>query len=167
MARDAGAKFALVGHSERRHLFGETDAQTAKKCVAVVAAGVTPLLCVGELLEQREARATETVVLRQLHAGISELSADVIATMAIAYEPVWAIGTGRTATPDDAAVVHRALRAALRERIGERARDLPILYGGSVNAGNAKSLLAAEGVDGLLVGGASLDVEAWASICDT
>ena len=167
MAHDAGARFALVGHSERRHIFGETDDQTAKKCVVAVRGGLTPLLCVGELLAQREAGATANVVLRQLRTGISELAPDAIATMAFAYEPVWAIGTGRTATPDDAAAVHETLRAALREIIGPRADDVPILYGGSVNRANAKALLAADGVDGLLVGGASLDVEGWATICDT
>jgi triosephosphate isomerase (TIM) len=167
MARDAGARFALVGHSERRHVFGETDAQTAKKCLAAARGGLVPILCVGELLEQREAGATEAVVLRQLRAGLAELAPDVVSTMAIAYEPVWAIGTGRTATPSDAATVHAAIRAALAEHVPDAADDIPILYGGSVNAGNAASLLAAENVDGLLVGGASLDAEGWAAICDT
>lgn len=167
MARDAGARFALVGHSERRHVFGETDAQTAKKCLAAVRAGLVPILCVGELLEEREAGATEQVVLRQLRAGLAELAGDVVATMAVAYEPVWAIGTGRTATPADAAAVHSSLRSALADITSGTAAEIPILYGGSVNAGNAKSLLAADGVDGLLVGGASLDADGWAAICDT
>ena len=167
MAHDAGARYALVGHSERRHVFGETDAQTAKKCLAAVRGGLVPILCVGELLEQREAGATEAVVLRQLRAGLSELAPDVVSAMAIAYEPVWAIGTGRTATPSDASAVHGAIRTALVERVTDAANDIPILYGGSVNAGNAASLLAAENVDGLLVGGASLDAESWAAICDT
>ena len=167
MARDAGARYALVGHSERRHVFGETDAQTAKKCLAAARAGLVPILCVGELLEEREAGTTERVVLRQLRAGLAELGPDVISTMALAYEPVWAIGTGRTATPSDAATVHAAIRAALGERVGHAAADIPILYGGSVNANNAASLLAAENVDGLLVGGASLNADGWAAICDT
>ncbi|MFI5228817.1 MAG: triose-phosphate isomerase, partial [Gemmatimonadales bacterium] len=167
MARDAGARYALVGHSERRHLFGETDAETAKKCVAAVRAGLVPMLCVGELLEQRESGMTEQAVLRQLRAGLAELAPDAIATMAIAYEPVWAIGTGRTATPGDATTVHSSIRAALVEQVSNAARDIPILYGGSVNAGNAKSLLAAAGVDGLLVGGASVEADTWAAICDT
>ena len=167
MARDAGARYALVGHSERRHVFGETDAQTAKKCLAAARGGLVPILCVGELLEEREAGVTTAVVLRQLRAGIAELGPDIISTMAIAYEPVWAIGTGRTATPSDAAEVHAAIRAALSEQISHAAGDIPILYGGSVSAANASSLLAAENVDGLLVGGASLDAESWAAICDT
>ena len=167
MAHDAGARYALVGHSERRHVFGETDAQTAKKCLAAARGGLVPILCVGELLEQREAGATEAVVLRQLRAGLAELAPDVMSAMAIAYEPVWAIGTGRTATPSDASAVHAAIRTALVERVTDAANDIPILYGGSVNAGNAASLLAAENVDGLLVGGASLDAESWAAICDT
>lgn len=165
MARDAGAKWVLVGHSERRHLFGETDEEAAKKCAAAARNHLTPILCVGELLEQRESGATNDVVLRQLRAGLAELSADVIATMAIAYEPVWAIGTGKTATPDDAAEVHTAVREALVELVGARGAEVPILYGGSVNPTNARTLLAAVGVDGLLVGGASLEVESWLSIC--
>ena len=167
MARDAGARYALVGHSERRHVFGETEAQTAKKCLAAARGGLVPILCVGELLAEREAGSTEDVVLRQLRTGLAELGPDVIAMMVIAYEPVWAIGTGRTATPSDAAHVHAAIRAALRERVSDAADDIAILYGGSVNAGNAASLLAAENVDGLLVGGASLEAEGWAAICDT
>jgi triosephosphate isomerase (TIM) len=165
MARDAGARYVLVGHSERRHVFGETDDDTAKKCAAAARHGLTAVLCVGELLEQREAGETNDVVLRQLRTGLSLVDPDVIASMAIAYEPVWAIGTGRTATPADASAVHAAIRDALRVRVGERAGEVPILYGGSVNAGNAGPLLAAANVDGLLVGGASLDLEGWVSIC--
>lgn len=165
MARDAGAGYVLVGHSERRHVFGETDEETAKKCAAAARNGLTPVLCVGELLEQREAGKTNDVVVRQLRTGLAQIDPDVIASMAIAYEPVWAIGTGKTATPEDAATVHAAVRAVLRDLLGDRANDVPILYGGSVNAGNAASLLAAENVDGLLVGGASLDIEGWVSIC--
>jgi len=167
IAKDAGARYALVGHSERRHVFGETDAQTAKKCAAAARSGITPMLCVGELLAEREAGTTNDVVLRQLKAGLAELSADTIASMAIAYEPVWAIGTGKTATPDDAAAVHAAIRALLEAKLAARAADVPILYGGSVNTGNAKALLSTPGIDGLLVGGASLDVAGWITICDT
>jgi len=167
MAKEAGARYVLVGHSERRHVFGETDQQTAKKCAAAARSGLTPILCIGELLSDREKGSTEQVVLRQLKTGLSELSADVVSSMGIAYEPVWAIGTGKTATPDDASIVHAAIRAALRETLDARADDVPILYGGSVNVGNAKSLLGAEGVDGLLVGGASLDVDGWTAICNT
>lgn len=167
MVRDAGGRYALVGHSERRHVFGETDQQTAKKVAACVRNGLTPILCVGELLSERERGDTTAVVLRQLAAGIADIDAAAIGAMAIAYEPVWAIGTGKTATPEDAAVVHAEIRDALRERVGGRAGDIPILYGGSVNRSNAGSLLAAPGVDGLLVGGASLDVAVWIAICDT
>jgi len=166
MARDGGARYVLVGHSERRHVFGETDVQTAKKCAAAARNGLTPLLCVGELLSEREAGATNQVVLRQLRGGLAELTPSVVASMAIAYEPVWAIGTGRTATAADASAVHAEIRKFLGEQF-PGAENIPVLYGGSVNAGNAKSLLAGDGIDGLLVGGASLDVEGWASICDT
>jgi triosephosphate isomerase len=166
MARDAGASYALVGHSERRHVFGETDQQTAKKCAAAARSGLVPILCVGELLAEREAGTTNEVVLRQLRAGLAELSPEVVASMAIAYEPVWAIGTGKTATPDDASAVHAEIRTFLRAAF-PGAERIPVLYGGSVNAGNAGALLAADGVDGLLVGGASLDPNGWASICDT
>lgn len=164
MARDAGARLVLVGHSERRHLFGETDEQTARKCELVVKAGLTPMLCVGETLEEREAGQTTEVVVRQLRAGLSSLDPAQVGTVLIAYEPVWAIGTGRTATPADASAVHAAIRAALRELVGERAGVMAILYGGSVNRGNAKLLLAAPDIDGLLVGGASLDAGNWAAI---
>ena len=166
MAYDAGARYALVGHSERRHVFGETDDETAKKCAAAARNGLTPVLCVGELLSERDSNTTNEVVLRQLRAGVSQLSRAVVASMAIAYEPVWAIGTGKTATPNDASAVHAVIRRSLSEIAGDNAGSIPVLYGGSVNAGNAKSLLAADGVDGLLVGGASLDVDSWVSICE-
>ena len=165
IARDAGARFVLVGHSERRHVFGETDADTARKCAKVHEHGMTPLLCVGEKLEQRERGDTESVVLHQLRAGLSALAAEAVPRVVIAYEPVWAIGTGRTATPADAADVHRVIRSALADLVGTEASAMPILYGGSVTAANAEPLLAAKDVDGLLVGGASLDVESWLAIC--
>ncbi len=167
IAADAGAEFVLVGHSERRHVFGETDAQTAQKCARVAASSLTPVLCVGELLEERERGETEAVVLRQLRTGISMLAPAAVRGMMVAYEPVWAIGTGRTATPADASAVHRVIREALGAQVGAAALDVPILYGGSANAGNASALLAADQVDGLLVGGASLEAEGWATICDT
>ena len=125
------------------------------------------MLCVGETLAQREQGETESVVLRQLSAGTALLEPSQIATMLIAYEPVWAIGTGRNATPEDASKVHAVLRHALKGRIPERAGHVPILYGGSVNRGNAAALIAAPDVDGLLVGGASLDAEGWSSIVRT
>ncbi len=164
LARATGAEFVLVGHSERRHVFGETDEETGRKCVAAARAGLTPILCVGETLAEREAGETERVVLRQLHAGLRGLTPAQVAGSLVAYEPVWAIGTGRTATPDDASTTHRALRAAVGGVLGAADRDVPILYGGSVNTANAAALLAAPGVDGLLVGGASLDPVSWASI---
>jgi triosephosphate isomerase (TIM) len=167
MVKEAGARFVIVGHSERRHVFGETDAQTAKKCAAAARNDLTPLLCVGELLHEREAGAAREVVLRQLDAGLAGLSAATIAEMAVAYEPVWAIGTGKTATAGDASQVHGWLRDLLRAKVGDSAANIPILYGGSVSATNAAALLAARGVDGLLVGGASLEVDGWISICNT
>lgn len=167
MARDAGAEFALVGHSERRHIFGETDAQAARKCAVAAAHGLTPILCIGETIDQRESGATLDVVLGQLRAGLGELERGPLAGVAIAYEPVWAIGTGRTATPDDASEVHVAIRQTLAEIAGRDGASVPILYGGSVNRQNAASLLAAREVDGLLVGGASLDPEGWAAIAGT
>jgi len=167
MARDAGATVALVGHSERRHTFGEGDEITAKKCAAAFKAGLTVVLCVGEKLEERDRNTTQAVVLRQLKAGISRLTPAQVAQIAIAYEPVWAIGTGRTATPDDATTVHSAIRRALREVVANKNIDIPILYGGSVSKENAAALMAAPEVDGLLVGGASLDPESWAAIART
>lgn len=164
MARDAGATMALVGHSERRHVFGETDAETGKKVAAAVRAGLVPMLCVGEKLDERESGLTEAVVLRQLSAGIAEIDPHAIGNMLVAYEPVWAIGTGRTATPEDASAIHQVIGSTLKAHLGARAQAIPILYGGSANRGNASALLAANGVDGLLVGGASLDAEGWSSI---
>jgi triosephosphate isomerase (TIM) len=163
MVREAGARYVLVGHSERRHVFGETNAQTAAKCAAAARHGLVPILCVGEKLEQREEGRTEAVVLEQLREGLAGQSLDA---MLIAYEPVWAIGTGRTATPEDAAAVHKAIRAHLAG-LSAAGKDIPILYGGSVNPGNAAALLAAPEVGGLLVGGASLDATGWKAICET
>ena len=167
MARDAGATAALVGHSERRHVFGETDDETARKVAAAVKAGLVPILCVGEKIEEREAGQTDAVVLRQLRAGISAIEPHAVASILIAYEPVWAIGTGKTATPDDASATHRVIRRELEGLAGDKAEGIPILYGGSVNKGNAQALLAAAEVDGLLVGGASLDPEGWSTIVRT
>lgn len=165
MAADAGAAFALVGHSERRHLFGETDTDTALKTRAVLDAGMTVILCVGETLEEREAGLAFNVVERQIDAVSGILDSSDLQRLAIAYEPVWAIGTGRTASPADASEVHGHLRAVLDERWGDEARTIPILYGGSVKPDNSAELLAAPDVDGLLVGGASLDAESFAAIC--
>jgi triosephosphate isomerase len=169
MAQDAGARFVLVGHSERRHVFGETDAQTAEKVSRAASHGLAPVLCVGEKIEEREAGQTNAVVVRQLRAALAGGAAtdrSVLRALMIAYEPVWAIGTGRTATPQDASSAHQAIRRELRDLAGAEGDEIPILYGGSVTAANAAALLAAHAVDGLLVGGASLDPESWAAICD-
>jgi triosephosphate isomerase len=164
IAADAGARLVLVGHSERRHVFGEAEEDTAKKCALAVQHGLAPVLCVGETLEQRERGDTEAVVVRQLVNGLAALDDAQAATALLAYEPVWAIGTGRTATPADASTIHTVLRGALRDRLGARAAHVPILYGGSVNRENAATLLAGTDVDGLLVGGASLDADGWSAI---
>ena len=164
IARDAGARVALVGHSERRHVFGETDDETALKCAAVERGGLIPMLCVGEKIEERDAGQAQNVVVRQLRTGLSRMTQLATKEVMIAYEPVWAIGTGRTATPEDAATMHSVIREEMASICGERGRLAPILYGGSVNPGNAKSLLAAADVDGLLVGGASLDPSSWLAI---
>ena len=165
MAGDAGATYVLVGHSERRHVFHETDAESTRKCARVAECGLVPVLCVGETIEQRERGDTEHVVLHQLRSGLSALSDQAACGSIIAYEPVWAIGTGRTATPDDAAAIHRVIRQALVELLSQGGASIPILYGGSVTPANAATLLSADQVGGLLVGGASLDPEGWASIC--
>ncbi|MGH7637378.1 MAG: triose-phosphate isomerase [Gemmatimonadaceae bacterium] len=169
MARDAGARLVLVGHSERRHVFGETDEATAKKCAVAFAHSLTPMLCVGEKIEQREAGQTEEVVLRQLRAGLSQVPKDSLGNVLVAYEPVWAIGTGRTATPADASAVHVVIRQEMARITGSReaAASIPVLYGGSVNRDNARALLDAPEVDGLLVGGASLDAASWTAIAST
>ena len=167
IARDAGARFVLVGHSERRHVFGETDEATARKCEIAAKHELVAVLCVGEKLEEREGGQTEQVVVRQLAAGLSRVDPAGIARMLIAYEPVWAIGTGRNATPADASAVHQRIRRELQGIAGAHGKDVPILYGGSVNRENVRSLLDAPGVDGVLVGGASLDAEGWAMIART
>ncbi len=164
MARDAGARVALIGHSERRHVFGETDAQCAEKVAAAERAGITPMLCVGETLAQRESGAAESVVVQQLETGLEKLARNANSKLLVAYEPVWAIGTGRNATPADASAIHAVLREKLKELLGEGGGRVPILYGGSVNAGNSEPLLASEGIDGLLVGGASLEASSWLTI---
>ncbi|HET8713857.1 MAG TPA: triose-phosphate isomerase [Gemmatimonadales bacterium] len=161
LAAQAGARATLIGHSERRHIFGETDADTARKVTAALAADLYPVLCVGETLAQRDAGDTLKVVTRQLEAA---LPTRVDPRITIAYEPVWAIGTGRNATPADAAEVHRAIRAWLKDRVSGETR---ILYGGSVNLKNAKELLAERELDGVLVGGASLDPRGWAELVRT
>ena len=162
LVMEAGARAALIGHSERRHLFGETDEQVARKLAAVLKAGITPMVCVGETLAEREGGRTEQVVTRQVAALIERIGTGEWERVVLAYEPVWAIGTGKNATPDDAAQVHELIRFELSRR-GVTTR-VPILYGGSVNQGNALSLLARQEVDGVLVGGASLDADGWAEL---
>jgi len=162
MVQESGAAVVLVGHSERRHLFGETDEQVARKTAAVLKAGLEPLVCVGETLAEREGGRTEPVILRQLEPLFDKVQAEHWRRVVIAYEPVWAIGTGRNASPDDAAQVHELIRfTAARRGVPGR---LSILYGGSVNAGNVLSLLARPELDGVLVGGASLDADGWAEL---
>ena len=156
LARAAGATHVLVGHSERRSLFGERDADVARKAAAALRHGLVPLVCVGETLEERRAGRVDEVILAQLDAALAGLSGGGGAFL-LAYEPVWAIGTGENATPSDAAEAHGALRRRLRERLGGAADRVPILYGGSVKPENAAELMAAADVDGVLVGGASLD----------
>jgi triosephosphate isomerase len=167
MAADAGATVVLVGHSERRHVFGETDAQCAKKCLAAAKAKLAFMLCVGETIQQREAGDTERLVMQQLREGLSQIPNLISADFMLAYEPVWAIGTGLTASAGDASAIHTVLRSGLREMIGTRADEIPILYGGSVNSTNAASLLGATEVDGLLVGGASVEAASWLAIALT
>jgi triosephosphate isomerase len=167
MAKDAGAQVVLVGHSERRHVFGETDAQCAKKCLAASRANMTFMLCVGETIQQREAGETERVVTHQLREGVSQTPNLISADFLLAYEPVWAIGTGLTASAGDASAIHTVLRSELRQMIGTRSDDIPILYGGSVSPTNAATLLAAPEVDGLLVGGASVEASSWLAIAQT
>jgi triosephosphate isomerase len=160
MLVDFACRYVIVGHSERRQGHGESDALVAQKARAALAAGLTPIVCVGETLEEREAGRTEAVVLRQLGAVVEALGADIARTV-VAYEPVWAIGTGRTATPEMAQAVHARLRARLAEA---GAADVTLLYGGSVKAANAKALFAMQDIDGGLVGGASLDADEFLGI---
>jgi len=166
LAMDAGATWTLVGHSERRHKFGETDDETGLKVRAALAAGLLPMLCVGETLQQRTDGQKENVVRRQLEAGVGGLDAEELSRVAFAYEPVWAIGTGVNATPADAATMHRSIRDWLGRR-GPSAAGCSVLYGGSVSPENAAALLAEEELDGVLVGGASLTAESWLRIVAT
>ncbi len=156
MLRDIGCSHVIVGHSERRALYGETDAVVATKFKAAQAAGLVPIACVGETLEQREAGQTRSVVERQVTAVVESAGVEAFATAVIAYEPVWAIGTGRTATPEQAQEVHAFIRGMIAKRDATIAAGLSILYGGSVKGANARSLFAMADIDGGLVGGASL-----------
>lgn len=157
MLKDIGCTYVLCGHSERRHVIGETDELINKKVGATISGGLLPILCIGELIEERKATETEEVVTRQLKNGLAGLSAEKISAVTIAYEPVWAIGTGLTATSQQAQEVHSLIRKLLAEIVdGQLAEEIRILYGGSVKPENAEELMAQQDVDGLLVGGASL-----------
>jgi triosephosphate isomerase len=161
-----GVGFVICGHSERRQFFGETDETVNKRTKAVLGSGLTPIVCVGETLDQREADQTEEVVTEQLRRGLQGLSGELLGSIVVAYEPVWAIGTGRNATPDDAGAVCELVRHQLADKAGlEVAEGVRILYGGSVNAGNIKALMAKRQIDGALVGGASLDPDSFAAVC--
>jgi triosephosphate isomerase len=165
MLRACGAHFVILGHSERRQLFGETDAFINRKVLRALASNLAPLLCVGETLKEREAGLTEAVVARQLAQGLADVSEASIVHCTLAYEPVWAIGNGHTASPQNAQAVHAFLRNELAKNWGSAAAErVPILYGGSVKPSSAASLMAEADIDGLLVGGASLDVETFAQI---
>jgi len=155
MLAEFGCRYAIVGHSERRQYHGETDEAVAAKTAAALANGITPIVCVGETLAQREAGQTEEVVKRQL-AAVIHVNGHCISEIVVAYEPVWAIGTGKTATPEQAQAVHAVLRAQLHHAASEHAAAIKILYGGSMNAANAAELLAQADIDGGLIGGASL-----------
>jgi len=165
MLVEAGCHYVIIGHSERRQFFGETEQTVAKKTKAALAAGLTPIVCVGELLEQREAGRTEEVCERQFGGGPGALTPEEFSRILVAYEPVWAIGTGKTATPDIAAAAHRFLRKCAEKKFSsDQAQALRILYGGSVKPDNIQGLMAQEELDGALVGGASLDAKSFASI---
>jgi len=165
MLKEFGCRFAIVGHSERRSLYGEDDSTVAAKFIAAQRSGLTPILCVGETLEERERGETENVVGRQLDAVLAAAGAGAMANAAIAYEPVWAIGTGRNATPREAQDVHAFIRARLAARDKGLAQRVTIMYGGSVKPGNAKELFAMPDVDGGLIGGASLVADDFIAIC--
>jgi triosephosphate isomerase len=165
MLKDVGCIYVLCGHSERRHVLGESDELVGRKVTAALSGGLLPILCVGELLEERDAGQTEEVVARQLKTGLADLSAEKMSAVTIAYEPVWAIGTGRTATPEQAQEVHAFIRRFLTEMYDATlAREIRIEYGGSVKPGNAKDLIGQEDVDGALVGGASLKADDFVQI---
>jgi triosephosphate isomerase len=165
MLKDVGCTYVLCGHSERRHVLGESDDLVGKKVTASINGGLLPILCVGELLEERDAGKTEQVVERHLRTGLAGLGTEKMAAVTIAYEPVWAIGTGRTATPQQAQEVHQFIRGLLARMYSkDLAGQTRILYGGSVKPENAKELMAQADVDGLLVGGASLKADDFVKI---
>ena len=165
MLVDAGVKYVIIGHSERRQYFAETDETVNKRATAVIKAGLTAIVCVGETLAERDAGKVEEVIVRQMKEGLKGLSAADAANLVIAYEPVWAIGTGRTATPEQAQEVHALIRATLAKLVGdETAETVRIQYGGSMKPGNAAELLAKKDIDGGLIGGAALKAADFAGI---
>jgi len=165
MLAKLSVRHVIVGHSERRQGFGESDEMVANKAHAVVGAGMTPIVCVGETLEQREAGEAESVVVSQVVGSLARLDRDALANSSIAYEPIWAIGTGRTALPEDAGLMAEIIRQTVAGTVSSSAADgVRILYGGSVNAGNIRDFMAKSEVDGALVGGASLDPDSFAAI---
>ena len=165
MLVELGCEYVIVGHSERRQYFGETDESVHKKTLAAIEAGLTPITCLGEMLSEREAGRTEAVVNQQFAGAFAALTAQQFSRIILAYEPVWAIGTGRTATPEQASVAHRFLRGLVARHFGQDgAAQARILYGGSVKPNNIKGLMAQVEIDGALVGGASLDPESFAAI---
>jgi triosephosphate isomerase len=165
MVKEAGAAYAIVGHSERRRLFDESDAIVNRKAIAALGAGLTPIVCIGETLEERERDATLAVLDRQIKDGLERISAEQVADIVLAYEPVWAIGTGRTATAAQAGEAHAHIRRRVRQWFGaDAAEKCHIIYGGSVKPDNIRELIAETDVDGALVGGASLDVRSFTEI---
>ena len=165
MLKEAGAEYVIIGHSERRRLFGETDQTVNRKLLSEVAAPLTPIVCIGETLEERDRNETLAVLDQQIKAGLDGLSADQVAALVIAYEPVWAIGTGRNATPAQAGEAHAHIRGRLRQWFGGGAADqCHVIYGGSVKPDNIRELSSLEDVDGALVGGASLEVRSFFEI---
>jgi triosephosphate isomerase len=165
MLKEAGAEYVIVGHSERRRYFHETDALVNRKVIAAFGAELTPIACIGETLEEREGGATLTVLDRQIKDGFDGLTAEQVAALVVAYEPVWAIGTGRNATPAQAGEAHAHIRKRIRQWFGGEAADrCHVIYGGSVKPDNIRDLVAEPDVDGALVGGASLDVKSFADI---
>lgn len=165
MLKDAGCSHCIIGHSERRQYFGETDETANKKIKAALKHDIMPIFCIGEILKEREENRTMNVIDRQLKGGLRDLSESDISRIVIAYEPVWAIGTGKTAAPQQAQEVHRFIRDFIRKKAGDKAADgIRILYGGSVTPENIKDLMAQDDIDGALVGGASLKPDVFSSI---
>lgn len=165
MVKDCGASFILIGHSERRHVFHETDSDVNRKVKSAIGHGIEPMVCIGELLEEREKNQTELVLKRQIHGAFSGIDKADIAKISIAYEPVWAIGTGKVATPDMAEEAHVSIRNIVKELYSDEiASSIPILYGGSVKPDNISGLYSMDNIDGVLVGGASLEIKTFLEI---